>query len=100
MQASIYGGETVKQGTFLYDGTVICDVRIVRTETRYGSGDHEDPPEIRDDRPGPCFYVEWGSTRTRGELTSGSGGYTTLSDAIRAVEQAVSGVRWTDEDST
>jgi hypothetical protein len=100
MQASIYKGETVKQGTFLYDGTVICDVRIVRTETRYGSGDEEDPPEIREDHPGPCFYVEWGSTSRRGEYSSGGGGYATLPDAMRAVEQRVPGVKWIDEDST
>lgn len=55
MQKGIYGGVTVKRGTFLYDGTVTCDVRIVRTEMRYGSGDHDDPPEIRDDQPEPCF---------------------------------------------
>jgi hypothetical protein len=63
----MYDGVTVKQGTFLYDGTVSCDVRIVRTDVRYGSGDHEDPPEVREDQPGPCFYVEWSSTTQRGE---------------------------------
>src|SRR4030095_1951228 len=100
MGDSIYGGVTVKQGTFLYDGTVTCDVRIVRTEMCYGSGDHEDPPEIRDDQPGPCFYVEWGSTTTRGDYISGVGGYATLSDAMHAVEQQVSGLKWNHEDST
>ena len=91
---------TVKQGSYLYDGTVTCDVRIVRTKMRYGSGDHEDPPEIRDDQPGPCFYIEWGSTTTRGDYQSGGGGYATLADAVRAVEQQVSGLKWMDEDST
>ena len=91
---------TVKQGTFLYDGNVTCDVRIVQTQTRYGSADHEDPPQVQDDQPGPCFYVEWGSTTTRGEYKAGSGGYTTLADAMRAVEQQVCGVKWIDQDLT
>lgn len=100
MHESIYRGVTVKQGTFLYDGTVTCNVRIVRTEMRYGSGDHADPPEIRDEQPGPGFYIEWGSTTTPGEYTSGVGDYATLADAIRAVEQQVSGLKWVDEDLT
>lgn len=96
---SIYRGVTVVQGTFLYDGTITCDVRIVRSEVRYGSGDHEDSPDVRDDQPGPCFYIEWGSTTARGEYKAGGGGHSTLSDAMQAAMQQVSGLKWDDEKS-
>jgi hypothetical protein len=44
--------------------------------------------------------IEWGSTTARGEYKSGSGGYATLADAMRDVEQQVAGLKWTDENST
>jgi len=52
------GEEVVKNGTFLYDGTVMCDVRIVRSDMRPGSGDCEDPPELANDQYGEFFYVQ------------------------------------------
>lgn len=33
---TLYEGEVVKRGTFLYDGTVTCDLRIVRRQVRPG----------------------------------------------------------------
>ena len=44
-------GTVVKRGIFLYDATIVCDIRIVKTDVRYGTGDAEDPPEIADDQP-------------------------------------------------
>jgi hypothetical protein len=59
----------VKRGIWLYAGSVACEVRIVRWDTLYESGDYEDPPEIADDRSLECYYLlihtpagspEWG----------------------------------------
>lgn len=47
----------VRRGTWLYAGKVPCEVRIVRHDTLYGSGDHEDPPEVANDRKIECFYI-------------------------------------------
>ncbi len=46
-----------KTGTWLYADNVLCEVRIVRRHTLYGSGDYEDPPEIAEDRAVECFYL-------------------------------------------
>jgi len=97
---AIYGGLTVKQGTFRYAESVTCDVQIVQTEMRWGSGDRDDPAGLQDDLPGPCFYVEWGSTTTRGEYSAGGVGYATLEEAMRAVEQQVVDVAWSDQAAT
>jgi hypothetical protein len=51
------GKEAVKCGTWLYDGSIPCEVRIVRHDTLYGSGDHADPREISEDQNIECFYI-------------------------------------------
>jgi hypothetical protein len=72
-------------------------VRIVRSPVRYGSGDHDDPPHLADDRAVKTFYLEYGSTTARGEFNAGGGPYDSLAEAIAAVEAAPGisdSVRW------
>ncbi len=76
----------VLEGTFLYDGEVECDIRIVRSPVRYGSGDYEDAAEIRDDVEEETFYIEYGSTTQRGAFNAGGGGYKSLAEAIAGAE--------------
>ena len=93
-------GSVVKRGTFLYAGTVECDIRIVFSLVRFGSGDDEDPVEVREDIAVPEFYVEYGSTTERNIFNAGGGGYPTLAAAQAAAEGALGGstsVRWCDE---
>lgn len=78
--------KVVKTGTFLYDDTVLCDVRIVYSSFSPGSGDWEDPPELADDQLGDFFCVQWGSTTARGVFNGGSGGGNTIHEAISAAE--------------
>jgi hypothetical protein len=88
----------VKAGTWLYNGEVLCDVRIVFTRFRWGSGDYEDPPEYRDDQMRDTYHIMYGSTMERGKFGPvGYGRCDTLEEAVREVEATVSGVRWSDE---
>ncbi len=84
----------VKEGSFLYDGKVECDVRIVRSPVRYGSGDYEDPPDIQNDLKRETFYIEYGSTTQRGVFTAGGGGFASLAEAM-AYAQAAPGIEST-----
>ena len=87
----------VKHGTFLYSGTVECDVRILHSPVRFGSGDHSDTSDIRDDLAVDTFYVEYGSTTQRGVYTAGDGGHSSISEAIASAEAALGGpgaVKW------
>ena len=86
----------VKSGTFLYVGEVRCDVRIVYSPTRYGSGDHADAEEFANDQKMDSYYVEYGSTTQRNVFTSGGGWFPSLSEAVHHVEQAVQGITWND----
>lgn len=94
MSKTIYPGTPVRQGTFVYDGSITCDVRIVQTAVRYGTGDPDESPEIAEDQPGPCFYVEWGSSTDRGDFTSGVGGFGTLADAMTYAESQAGKIAW------
>lgn len=91
-------GETIaKTGCFTYASKVTCDLRIIRSPIRYGSGDHDDPPELADDQSVETFYVEYGSTTERGTFTAGGGVYDSLEEAIAAAEAAPGigdSVRW------
>jgi hypothetical protein len=78
--------KSVKSGTYLYDDTVLCDVRIVYSTTCPGSGDWEAPLELANDRDGEFFSVQWGSTTARGAFNAGSGGWATIDKAIAAAE--------------
>ena len=78
----------VLEGTFLYDGTVVCDLRIVRRPIRFGTGDYEDPPEICDELVQDTFYLEYGSTTQRGVFNAGGGAHSSLSAAMAAAEAA------------
>jgi hypothetical protein len=44
--------EVVLHGTWLYAGEILCDVQIIHTNFRPGSGDYKDPPEIEEDQYG------------------------------------------------
>jgi hypothetical protein len=69
--------------------------RLFKSDTRWGSGDYEDPPEICDDQAIECYYLDlqvagderFGSWRT----------FLTLDDVERyGREQLGNSLRWHD----
>ncbi|MDP9602381.1 hypothetical protein ABL840_09350 [Variovorax sp. NFACC27] len=90
------GQEIVKAGVFLYDGEIECDIRIIRSPVRFGTGDREDEPHVRDDVEQVIFYVQYGSTTERGVFPSGSGAYESLQEAMTQLAAMAIGptLRW------
>lgn len=86
--------QVIKAGVWLYDGTVITDVRIVVLRMTYGSGDYEDAEAVSEDRDDPSFAVEWGSPGQRGVFRSRVLNFQDLPSAIRHVEDNAPGVIW------
>ncbi len=86
----------VKLGTWLYGDMVLTGVRIVESPIAFGTGDAEDPPEVRDDKPMRCFYVEWAVAGTGGDWRSaGHGPFYSLDDAESYVAAESNGtVKW------
>lgn len=68
------GESVVQAGTLLYDGQVVRDLRIVLSPVRRGTADYEDPPEVSDDVDQDKFYIQYGSTTSRGVFNAGGGG--------------------------
>ena len=97
--------EVVKRGIALYDGTVPYNVKIVKSSVLYGTGDYEDPEEIREDRGIECYYIWYESPgppdhRTGRPHRSGVGAFLTLAEAMKHVEKATYGtVRWLGEEA-
>ncbi|MCT4619102.1 MAG: hypothetical protein N4A62_06910 [Marinisporobacter sp.] len=79
--------EIVMDGTWVYDGSVTCNLWIVKCHILYGSGDYKDPPEIRDDKEIECYYIEFESMIERGKVSSVRGAFLTLSDAMNEAEK-------------
>lgn len=83
------GAEVVKEGTWIYGNSVVCNIRIIKWHTLYGSGDYKDPPEIQDDREIECYYVEYESMTEKGRYGVISQGFLTLSEAMAEAEKSV-----------
>jgi hypothetical protein len=56
MAARELDGEMVAEGSWLY-GEVPCRLAIIRRNTRYGTGDHEDQAKWADDQERETFEL-------------------------------------------
>ena len=82
-----------KKGICLYDNKIEYEVRIIKWHTRYGTGDYEDPVEIREDQLMECYYVWFEDLINKGIFNAGGGCYLTLDEGISSVE-SMANVRW------
>jgi hypothetical protein len=90
-------GDVELVGTWLYDGTIPCQVVVRSSNTAFGSGDHADPDDLREDRARRCFYVGWYHSTDSTRNVSESGPFDTLREAIASVRVASRGsVAWTE----
>lgn len=74
--------EIIKEGTWLYAGEVTCRIFILKHGWKYGSGDYEDPEEIREDFEGEFYCVEYCSAPKPKEHKTRFGGFTSLEEAL------------------
>ena len=86
---------TVKTGTYLYAGEIMCDVRIVHSLIRCGSGDPVEPPEQDEQRD--SYYLEYGGTARRGVFVGGGGCFDTLEAAMHYAKTTMAQVVWDTE---
>ncbi|NRF72491.1 hypothetical protein HLB44_36655 [Aquincola sp. S2] len=99
MNHDLADAPAVLSGTWLYAGDTPCAVKIVSHHVLYGTGDHEDPPEIADDQEVECFYIYF-STPAGQPQWVGGGASTSLTEARTIVEQKLgSTLTWHEKDS-
>ena len=85
----------IKRGKCTYSEVVEYEVKIVKWHTLYGTGDDEDPDEIRDDRNIECYYVFYEDLINKGCCNTGGGGFLSIMEAISSVESNTK-VNWLD----
>ncbi len=85
--------QVVKTGTFHYGGLPVCKVRIVQTDFRPGSGDRADAAEVREDRAGTFFRIEYSPPRAE-QFRAGGGYHSSLHAAMEAAMRSVEGLVW------
>ncbi len=85
----------VAVGTWMYDETIECIVHVVRRNVAYGSGDYQDPPEIREDRHGTFYYLLFGTPTDPKQPNAGeSGPYDSIGSAKEGAASRLSGLQW------
>jgi hypothetical protein len=84
----------VKTGTYLYAGRVVCDVRIIHSPIRYGSGDPVEPPVQDEQRD--SYYLQYGGTGRRDAFIGGGGCFDTLDEAMRRASETMESLTWVE----
>jgi hypothetical protein len=75
-------GSPLKVGEWMYAGRVPLAVRVLKSDTLYGTGDYEDDPDVCNDRAVECYYLEFqGAGEER--WCSMSGAFLSLEDIER-----------------
>jgi hypothetical protein len=83
----------VKRGTFAYGETVRHAIEIYQTDFCPGSGDYEDPEEIREDKCGTFYNIRY-LTGCGGKVLSWAPGFKPVENAMHYVETAACDVLW------
>lgn len=79
----MFPGETIiKRGWWLYDGSVRAKLVLVRADVFAGSGDEEDPPDIRDTRDVEAFRFWFESPPGSDDFRAGTRQYLSLQEAM------------------
>ncbi len=83
----------IKQGKCIYNSSKEYKVKIIKWDILYGTGDYEDPEEIREDRNIECYYIFYEDLVREGLFNAGGGSFLTLEEAISNVESKTE-VKW------
>lgn len=76
------GEAIIKRGSWLCGGSVRARLVLVRADVFAGSGDEEDPPEIRDTREVEAFRIWFESPPGSGDFRAGTHQYLSVREAM------------------
>jgi hypothetical protein len=89
----MFPGRCKREGLWFYQQVAPALVRIDEVDWLPGSGDYEDPAEVREDKRGTFYrlsYTEAGGSH----FCNQRGYYETLEDAVREAEKMFVGIHW------
>jgi hypothetical protein len=92
---SIYDNlPVVREGVWLYDGTVPVRVRILFSTHTEGTGNEDDEESISENQPIPCYFIAYEMAGRPGVLSNIILNLESLEAAIAYVENKFSGITW------
>ncbi|PCJ14507.1 MAG: hypothetical protein COB04_15200 [Gammaproteobacteria bacterium] len=84
----------IETGSWLYAGSVECIVHLVERNVAYGSGDSEDPIEVREDRDGVFYYLKMSDPTAPGKFSTESGAFESIEKAKGYAGKVCSELVW------
>lgn len=84
----------VKEGVWLYAGSVRVAVRILLSTETWGSGDYEDEESIREGRQEECYFLAYEMAAAPGNFCNLVPNLMSLEEAVSAAEDRFPDIRW------
>lgn len=84
----------VREGVWLYAGSVPVAVRILLSAETWGSGDYEDEESIRENRQEECYFLAYEMAAAPGKFCNLVPNLMSLEEAVSVAEERFPGIRW------
>lgn len=84
----------VREGVWLYAGSVPVSVRIVLSDDVWGTGDYEDPEFMREGRDERCYFIVYEMAGAKGGFRNLIPDFSTLELAQAHAERKFIGIQW------
>ena len=84
----------LREGTWLYAGSVEVAVRLRLSPSTWGSGDYEDEQGIANDSQETCVFIEYEAAGTPGVFCNLIPNLKNEQEAVLEAERKFPGIRW------
>lgn len=84
----------IREGVWLYSGTVPVRVRVLCSSQEWGSGDYGDEMSVRDDQNLPCYFLAYEMAGKPGDYCNLVPNLDSVTTAIAYAEQKFPGIEW------
>jgi hypothetical protein len=84
----------LKEGVWLYAGSVPVAVRILLSAETWGTGDYEDEEVIREDRKVECYFLAYEMAAAPGKFCNLIPNIMSFEEAVLAAEYRFPGIQW------
>jgi hypothetical protein len=84
----------VREGVWMYEGSVPVAIRVLRSSETWGSGDYEDEESIRENQQVQCFFLAYEMAGAPGNFCNLVPNLPTLEDAMAYAQQRMPGIQW------
>ena len=85
-----------KKGICIYAGLTEYFVYICEDNVFYGTGDHEDIPEVENDKEIRCYTVYYSDIQDKNVINASAGQFESYGNAVKIVESDAGFLRWID----